>query len=153
MKPTRSLLFVPGHKQGWAAKAVAAGADAVILDLEDSVPVDMKADARGMVAETIKDLARNSPHFTGRAIGGPRIAQLLVGRGGGIVGPQIHADAVAAGEGGEQHLKFQHRLRQRGGRRAKLACEPGQALAIGGLSVRMARLTPGTRWCFASSTT
>lgn len=62
MKPTRSLLFVPGHRKGWAEKAVAAGVDAVILDLEDSVPLDVKADARGMVAETIRDLARNHPH-------------------------------------------------------------------------------------------
>ena len=61
MKPTRSLLFVPGHRKGWAAKAVAAGADAVILDLEDSVPLAMKAEARAMVAETIRDLARNHP--------------------------------------------------------------------------------------------
>lgn len=62
MKPTRSLLFVPGHRKGWAEKAVAAGADAVILDLEDSVPLDMKDDTRGMVAETIADLSRNHPH-------------------------------------------------------------------------------------------
>lgn len=61
MKPTRSLLFVPGHRKGWAEKAVVAGADAVILDLEDSVPYDMKAETRDMVAETIRDLARNHP--------------------------------------------------------------------------------------------
>lgn len=61
MKPTRSLLFVPGHRKGWAEKAVAKGADAVILDLEDSVPLDLKAEARQMVAETIADLARNHP--------------------------------------------------------------------------------------------
>lgn len=62
MKPTRSMLFVPGHRQGWAAKAVASGTDAIILDLEDSVPQDMKAEARDMVAETIGDIARNHPH-------------------------------------------------------------------------------------------
>lgn len=62
MKPTRSLLFVPGHRKGWAEKAVAAGADAVILDLEDSVPLDMKEETRGMVAETIRELARNHPN-------------------------------------------------------------------------------------------
>lgn len=62
MKPTRSLLFVPGHRKGWAQKAVAAGADAVILDLEDSVPTDMKVETRDMVAETIRDLAHNHPH-------------------------------------------------------------------------------------------
>ncbi|WP_417210539.1 HpcH/HpaI aldolase/citrate lyase family protein [Antarctobacter sp.] len=61
MKPTRSMLFVPGHRKGWAEKAVAAGADAVILDLEDSVPMDMKAETRHMVAETIADLAKNHP--------------------------------------------------------------------------------------------
>ncbi len=62
MKPTRSLLFVPGHRKGWAEKAVAAGADAVILDLEDSVPLEMKDETRHMVAETIGELARNHPH-------------------------------------------------------------------------------------------
>src|SRR5579863_2020682 len=61
MRPTRSLLFVPGYRQGWAEKAVAAGADAIILDLEDSVPLDRKFAARGMVAETIKSLARAHP--------------------------------------------------------------------------------------------
>lgn len=61
MKPTRSLLFVPGHRTGWAEKAVAAGTDAVILDLEDSVPQDMKAETRHMVAETIGNLSKNSP--------------------------------------------------------------------------------------------
>src|SRR5918912_599751 len=62
MKPTRSMLFVPGHRKGWAEKAVAAGTDAVILDLEDSVPQDMKAETRHIVADTIRDLARNHPH-------------------------------------------------------------------------------------------
>lgn len=62
MKPTRSMLFVPGHRQGWAEKAVASGADAIILDLEDSVPQDMKAETRHMVAETMKEISRNRPH-------------------------------------------------------------------------------------------
>ena len=53
MKPYRSMLFVPGHKPSWADKAVASGADAVILDLEDSVPATEKADARKTVRETI----------------------------------------------------------------------------------------------------
>ena len=39
--------------QDWAEKAVAAGADALILDLEDSVPAADKADARQTVRETI----------------------------------------------------------------------------------------------------
>lgn len=59
MHPYRSLLFVPGHKPDWAAKAVASGADAVVLDLEDSVPEDLKQRAREQVAGTIRQLARD----------------------------------------------------------------------------------------------
>ena len=57
MRPIRSLLFVPGHREGWPAKAVAAGADGVILDLEDSVPAGMKQEARKIVADSIRFLA------------------------------------------------------------------------------------------------
>ena len=48
MRPLRSLLFVPGDRETWPAKAVAAGVDAVILDLEDSVPLSMKEEALNM---------------------------------------------------------------------------------------------------------
>ena len=51
MRPYRSVLFVPGHKPGWVDKAIASGADCVVLDLEDSVPADLKAGARATVAE------------------------------------------------------------------------------------------------------
>ncbi|MGC4250953.1 MAG: CoA ester lyase [Sphingobium sp.] len=53
----RSILFVPGHRVGWPAKAVAAGVDGVILDLEDSVPLASKDEARGIVADSIRSLA------------------------------------------------------------------------------------------------
>ncbi|MFT3721129.1 HpcH/HpaI aldolase/citrate lyase family protein [Pseudorhodoferax sp.] len=56
----RSVLFVPGHKEGWPGKAVAAGADGVILDLEDAVPLAMKAEARETVARSIGALAAGS---------------------------------------------------------------------------------------------
>ena len=47
----RSLLFVPGDRPERFAKAAASGADALILDLEDSVVPDRKAAARAAVAE------------------------------------------------------------------------------------------------------
>ncbi|MEV7574408.1 CoA ester lyase [Pseudarthrobacter sp. NPDC089323] len=46
MKPYRSLLFVPGHKRSWIDKALTSAADAIIIDLEDSVPAADKAQAR-----------------------------------------------------------------------------------------------------------
>jgi citrate lyase subunit beta/citryl-CoA lyase len=57
VKPYRSLLFVPGHKADWVNKAVAAKPDAVILDLEDAVPVAEKERARDIVRESIQRLA------------------------------------------------------------------------------------------------
>lgn len=47
----RSLLFVPGDRPERFAKAAASGADAIILDLEDSVSLANKEAARAAVAE------------------------------------------------------------------------------------------------------
>jgi citrate lyase subunit beta/citryl-CoA lyase len=52
----RSVLFVPGNEPGWAVKALRAGPDAIVLDLEDSVPDAEKPAARGHVREAISDL-------------------------------------------------------------------------------------------------
>ncbi|MBA4761573.1 CoA ester lyase [Sphingomonas sp.] len=46
----RSLLFVPGDRPDRMEKALASGADALILDLEDSVTPERKGDARAAVA-------------------------------------------------------------------------------------------------------
>lgn len=48
------MMFVPGNRPSWIAKAIAAGPDAIVLDLEDSVPVAEKANARLLVAEAVK---------------------------------------------------------------------------------------------------
>jgi citrate lyase subunit beta/citryl-CoA lyase len=47
----RSYLFVPGNRPDRFPKACAAGADAVVLDLEDSVSATDKEKARGAIAE------------------------------------------------------------------------------------------------------
>ena len=46
----RSLLFVPGHRADRFEKALDAGADAVVVDLEDAVPPSAKEQARVAVA-------------------------------------------------------------------------------------------------------
>lgn len=56
MKPIRSFLFVPGNKESMLDKAAAAGADALILDLEDSVPPAEKVAARALTAGKIKGM-------------------------------------------------------------------------------------------------
>lgn len=57
MRPFRSLLFVPGHKETWIDKAIASGTHAVILDLEDAVPTDQKHDAREVTGRAVESLA------------------------------------------------------------------------------------------------
>ena len=51
----RSYLFAPGHNAKLLGRVFGAGADAVMLDLEDAVPPDAKATARAMVAEALAD--------------------------------------------------------------------------------------------------
>jgi len=56
----RSYLFVPGNRPERFAKALASGAHAVIVDLEDAVPIAQKEAARAAVAEW---LAPGQPVF------------------------------------------------------------------------------------------
>ncbi len=53
----RSLLFVPGDSERKFARARDCGADALLLDLEDSVAPPNKAAARALVASLIDDRA------------------------------------------------------------------------------------------------
>ena len=92
--PLRSLLFIPGTKTEWLAGAEAAGADAVIFDLEDAVPDRDKTLARDRVVEAVQQ-ASDAPTRTAlfvrvnpldswasteelRAIVGPGLAGLVV---------------------------------------------------------------------------
>lgn len=51
MDPVRSMLFTPGNRLDMLGKAVHSGTDAVIVDLEDSVAVDNKPEARANLAQ------------------------------------------------------------------------------------------------------
>ncbi|MEQ8737097.1 MAG: aldolase/citrate lyase family protein, partial [Hoeflea sp.] len=54
----RSLLFVPGDSPRKMEKAAGSGADALILDLEDSVSLSRKTEAREMVAQFVASADR-----------------------------------------------------------------------------------------------
>lgn len=53
-RPRRSLLSVPGSDARKIQKATGLKADAIVLDLEDGVPLDRKEDARRLVVETLR---------------------------------------------------------------------------------------------------
>lgn len=55
MTPARSYLFVPGNRADRFDKAWEAGADAVIIDLEDAVPPQDKPVARAALVDWLSD--------------------------------------------------------------------------------------------------
>jgi len=55
----RSLQYVPAHVEKYVSSPHIAAADAVILDLEDSVPADSKAPARAVLAKAIPTVAQS----------------------------------------------------------------------------------------------
>lgn len=56
MKPRRSTLSVPGHIEKMHVKASQRDVDVIMLDLEDSVPVEAKESARARVIQSIHSL-------------------------------------------------------------------------------------------------
>ncbi len=88
----RSLLFVPGNQSRMLEKALGLSPDAYIPDLEDSVPVEEKANARDVVASRLADLADAGPLVI------PRINSLDTGLIdddlAAVVGPQTFGVSV-----------------------------------------------------------
>lgn len=56
----RSLLFAPGNDERKLRKALGAGADGVVADLEDAVPADEKERARALVAGLLAEARTES---------------------------------------------------------------------------------------------
>lgn len=78
MKPYRSVLFMPGHRPELVAKGIASGVDAIVLDLEDSVPEAHKVEARHAVAESI-DRVRAEGHEVGLLVRPNGLATRMTG--------------------------------------------------------------------------
>ena len=112
----RSFLFVPADSERKLAKGPLSGADALILDLEDSVATDRKKVARGMALAYLEANDRKGPKLyvrvnaldTGLTLGD--LAVVMQGRPDGIVFPKcigqkdidllaIYLDAFEAREG------------------------------------------------------
>lgn len=94
MTVLRSLLFVPGNQPNMLSKAMGFTPDALVPDLEDSVPVEEKAHARDITASFLAPLAQAGPLVIPRvnaldsglleddlaAVVGPHIAGVSVGK-------------------------------------------------------------------------
>ena len=98
--PVRSLLFVPGDSERKLEKSRASQADALVLDLEDSVSLARKAIARGLIAEYLKggqfrrgtsQWVRINPASTPESL--LDLAAIVVGRPAGILLPKADGPA------------------------------------------------------------
>ncbi|MFJ5777257.1 HpcH/HpaI aldolase/citrate lyase family protein [Streptomyces sp. NPDC093094] len=65
-------LYVPGDRPEVVAKALVAGADVVVVDLEDAVAPDRKAYARAATAELLSDPRPKPVHVRVNALDGPQ---------------------------------------------------------------------------------
>jgi len=84
----RSLLFVPGDRPDRMIKALGSGADALILDLEDSVAPERKAEAREAVVQFLHGERPIPVMVRINAVGGPYANDDLVAL------REAHADAI-----------------------------------------------------------
>ncbi|MFJ8649786.1 HpcH/HpaI aldolase/citrate lyase family protein [Streptomyces sp. NPDC093546] len=104
----RSWLYVPGDRPSLLEKALARGADAVIVDLEDAVPATAKEAARDQVARWVAAQRPGGPcalwvrinpgaagHADARAVAAPALAGVVMAK---CAGPEdVRAlDAVLA---------------------------------------------------------
>ena len=56
MRPRRCLLFMPGDSLKKIQKGVGLGVDSIVMDLEDGVALNRKAEARSTIATALHDL-------------------------------------------------------------------------------------------------
>ena len=110
----RSKLFVPGSRPELFAKALAGEADSISFDVEDSVPEDSKARARGQIADflrsgavrdsgkimIVRTNALDSPHFEGdlMALACPQVALLNLPKAQSAADVQRAAAALESAE-------------------------------------------------------
>ena len=143
----RSLLFVPADSAHKFAKASTCGADALILDLEDSVSAAAKPAAREAVAGFLSSAKRTVPLFV-------RVNPL----DGGLADADLEAVVKAApdgimlpkSEGGISVRDLDHRLTKLGNTKAvilALATETASSIfqlgTYGGLTKRLVALSWG----------
>jgi len=103
----RSMLFVPGDSEKKLAKSEGVPADALILDLEDSVAAENKAVARGLVCEFLAAHANERRQQIwvrinpiDHAEAGADLGAVIRGRPDGIVQPKTRSpdDVILLGQ-------------------------------------------------------
>ena len=103
----RSALFIPVHIEKFVAKAHTRGADAYILDLEDSVPLEQKAEARKCVVPAAKTVSQSGADALVRINLDPELAMLDLEAS---VDPGVKAIVVPKVESAAQMARLAERI-------------------------------------------
>jgi citrate lyase beta subunit len=134
-KRRRSLHFVPGGQERMIAKALTLPADGFILDLEDAVAPDLKAQTRPIVRRWLTELdfgprerwVRMNPLATG--LGVADLEETIAGRPEGYVVPKPrHAGDVREIAQILDRLEHQHQLPHGSTRLVLIATETPEGL-------------------------
>lgn len=112
----RSLLFVPGDRPDRMEKALRTGADALILDLEDAVASEKKAEARRAVAGFVAGNASANLWVRINPIDGPDADKDLAA----ILPAHPHGIVLPKAEGGASVTELARRLTEHGNVAAKI---------------------------------
>lgn len=120
----RSLLFVPGDSERKFAKGETAGADALILDLEDAVAPAKKAEARAHVAALLGAGGARSFRFFVRI--NSLDTGLALGDLAAIVRPGLDGILVPKSNGAQDIVRIGHYLD---------ALEERAGMAVGGVGI------------------
>ena len=141
----RSLLFVPGDRPDRMEKALGVGADAVILDLEDSVAGSAKAEARRAVAGFLSEHRAANLWVRINPIEGAEAERDLAA----VVPAHPHGIVLPKAEGGASVNELARRLAERGNATAQILAiateTPAAVFQLGtyGGAKRLAGLTWG----------
>lgn len=149
----RSLLFVPADSESKLAKAGACGADAVILDLEDSVAADRKSEGRRLClaylrapgAGILTRFVRVNPPGSGMMEAD--LAAVIAGRPAGIMLPKCAgADEIRALDIKLAEMEKHHHIEIGSTRILPIVTETAASVfALGGYAGASARLC-GLMW-------
>jgi citrate lyase subunit beta/citryl-CoA lyase len=148
----RSMLFVPGDRPDRFDKAVEAGADAVILDLEDAVAPAARPQARRDVADYLRKSARAVPLWVRvNPAGSPDVlddlAAVVAARPDGIVLPKARTGAdLQRLDHWLEALEAQHGHPARSIKVVALVTEAAQAVLAGSSFIAPPARVVGYTW-------
>lgn len=149
----RSMLFVPADSERKLAKAADAGADALILDLEDSVAASRKPEGRRMALDYLRQPRGGGPLLYVRInpVGGEHalsdLAVVMAGAPDGIMLPKATPGALRRLDANLEALEAAHGIAIGGTQVVAIATETAGALfelgQFAGITPRLAGMTWG----------